>query len=173
MNWTRFYQKRVNSTYQEYFEKKYQPFLKAIVKSQPKLVREEGIGIGSVSKFLRKSSIRSHGFDNNKTMIKLCRRNVPGVFTYLDCILNPAFYSEGDLVVTHGVLEHFSDNQIEKIIKRHKEEGIKGIHYVPTDRYTEQSFGDERLLSPFHWRDLVEPKKIILFNEDKDLVLIT
>ena len=51
--WYTFYEKRVNSTYQEYFEKRYNPVLDLISILLPEHnnnIVEIGCGIGSISK---------------------------------------------------------------------------------------------------------------------------
>ena len=172
-NWDEFYAIRVNSSYQDYFEKRYD----VINSFNPRVVREEGIGIGSVSKAINKTKeIFTYGFDNNKRVLKLCEENTPETYTYYDCIVNTdksAYKSiKTDLVVTHGVLEHFSDYNIKKIINRHRSENIKTVHYVPLNKYVKPSFGDKRLLPYEHWLDLVQPKDFLLFNDNHDLLLI-
>lgn len=176
-NWKEFYEDRVNSTYQDYFEDRYKIMLDIIKSFDPKYVREEGIGIGSISKALNKANIFTYGFDNNYHMLGLCQKNNPGIFVYDDCILNPKILDEGkdlytDLVLTHGVLEHMGDKQISSIIDRYRKSRVKRIHYVPLDKYDSPSFGDERLLSYQHWLNLVKPKDYILFNDEYDLLLI-
>ena len=52
-----------------------------------------------------------------------------------------------DIFITHGVLEHFSQEVVEQILININEDTrvIGHIHYVPTDEYTTKSFGDENL----------------------------
>lgn len=174
MSWHKFYKDRVNSGYQDYFEERYAVMIEAIVSFNPIMVREEGIGIGSVTKALWNRNILSTGFDNCIEMVKLANLNNGGTVAYQDCILNPWKPDHtSDLVVTHGVLEHFQDHDIISIAARHRMQGIPAIHYVPTNKYKEPSFGDERLLSPIQWVELVQAKAYHLFNDGYDLLLIT
>jgi hypothetical protein len=77
-----------------------------------------------------------------------------------------------DIIITHGVLEHFSDEQVRHIVDRQSRESRIAMHYVPTNAYDNPSFGDERLLSVEQWCNLVNPDRITLFNNDHDLILV-
>jgi len=169
-DWKSFYEKRINSSYQDYFEKRYQLFLEYIIKHQSnpfmseKTLFELGCGIGSVSKYLLKHNFNCYGIDLSQNMVDLANRNV-----------NAELFIQGDIFntnypcdvtgVSHGVLEHFSDKQIKLITSKFR----GSIHYVPLDKYLVPSFGDERLLPLNHWLDLIEPRDYFTFNDDYDL----
>ena len=98
--WSDFYRKRINSSYQEYFENKYRPMLN--IPCSYETVCEEGIGIGSVSKAIKKAGVKSHGIDNDDEIIELCKINNPGlvvdkdnIFTHVD--------RNSNVTCTHGV----------------------------------------------------------------------
>lgn len=177
-NWKAFYEARINSEYQTYFNERYKVMIDLIKDFKPGFIKEEGIGIGSISKALKDTEIVCFGFDNSWDMLGLCQRNNPKIMVYEDCILNPKITFDRDesinqLIVTHGVLEHFSDKQIEDISYRQRLYRPQNIvHYVPLDKYQTPSFGDERLLPYEHWLKLVKPKDYILFNDEHDLLLI-
>lgn len=162
--WFNFYQKRVNSTYQDYFEVRYLPLIDTIINLKPKTIIELGCGIGSLSKALvKKLDIDISGFDLCEKMVQLANTNLGVDFFYKEDILNS---KSNELCVSHGVLEHFSDEAILTICKNHP----NSIHYVPLDKYKIPSFGDERLLPAQYWIDLLSPKEVILFNNDHDLI---
>lgn len=167
------YRSRINSTYQEYFEKRYHPFLLECVKHP--YIKEEGIGIGSVSKAMRKHGIRCYGSDISEEMLNLCRDNNPGILCFQEDILNreKLTISAETVVVTHGVLEHFTDDQIYHVLDQYDDSLINmSIHYVPTDKYSSPSIGDERLLPWAYWVETFHPDKIIQFNNQHDLVMV-
>lgn len=178
--WAEFYRKRINSGYQDYFDKRYKPLIDIIKNQKPFAIREEGVGIGSVSKSISKNTVDNlhcFGFDNDLEMIDLCRKNNPAMEVFYDSILiagsvEHRFQPRPDVVVTHGVLEHFEDDYISMIFERYRREGSKNIHYVPTDGYDTPSFGDERLLPTQYWLDNFKPKDHLVFNDGKDLLLI-
>ena len=171
--WSEFYRKRVNSSYQDYFNRRYKELIDLINAETPVTVREEGVGIGSVSKALGPAVENLYGFDLCEDMLELCARNNPEINLYRDDILKPIVNDhQPDIIVTHGVLEHFSDFHIGKIFSRYRKEKVKNIHYVPTDGYEKPSFGDERLLPYQYWLLKFKPKDHLLFNDDRDLLLI-
>jgi 2-polyprenyl-3-methyl-5-hydroxy-6-metoxy-1,4-benzoquinol methylase len=175
-NWYEFYKKRINSPYQSYFEERYAPFLKILLSY--KKIKEEGIGIGSVSKALVKKGIFCYGTDEDRKVLNLCSLNNPDVTTYQENILSQnKMYQKGtDCIVTHGVLEHFSDEMIKIILNYYKSNLRKtvkaSVHYVPLDKYSQPSFGDERLLPKEYWIDTFKPTAFFTFNDHHDLCLI-
>jgi len=166
--WSDFYQSRINSTYQDYFEKKYAPILEIVGSCNS--VREEGIGIGSISKYLIKRNISVSGFDLCPDMLRLCQLNNPALKLRIGDIFAQC-EDKVDMVVTHGVLEHFSDEAINQILYRYKTDNQKSVHYVPLDGYKIPSFGDERLLPYQHWLERFKPSDYIVKN-NQDLFLI-
>lgn len=163
-DWTEFYIDRVNSTYQIYFEERYKEFLEAIVKEQPSRIRELGCGIGSVSKYFLRYGIDCIGFDSSEEMVMLAIENCPkGRFFVRD--IHSKKSSTKQFTITHGVLEHFTDIEIEDILKRFS----NSIHYIPLDKYGEVgSFGDERLLSKEYWVRRFKIKECFTFNDGYD-----
>lgn len=173
-NYYLFYQNRVNSKYQDYFEGRYKPLIDTLIFMEGDCIREEGMGIGSTFKALRNQGCGKmmYGFDNDDGMIELCRKNNHLVSVYKDNILLPRSNPACDIITTHGVLEHFEDQDIKDIISRYNYKKKKHIHYVPTDKYKTKSIGNERLLSIKYWLNLVKPTDYILFNDDYDLLMI-
>lgn len=166
--WSNFYGTRINSTYQDYFEKKYGELLEIV--SSTTSVREEGVGIGSISKHLIKKGINVTGFDLCPDMLRLCQLNNPELILRRGDIFQSC-EQRVDIVVTHGVLEHFTDPQIEAILNRYKLDGQKSVHYVPLNGYKVPSFGDERLLPYQHWVERFNPTDYFVKNNE-DLILI-
>lgn len=177
INWEDFYASRINSSYQSYFERRYREMLSYIVRMIPTAytIREEGIGIGSMAKALMPLGFRRyHGFDNNYTMLQLAKQNWNSLEgrIYHDDILAPQQTVYADVVITHGVLEHFEDEEIKSIVSRYKQTTLGSLHYVPLDKYLEPSFGDERLMSKEKWIELTVPKFAKTFNDGHDLMLV-
>ena len=164
MNWTSFYEKRVNTSYQDYFEERYKDFLEFILMQKERIIIEMGCGIGSVSKYLKKHDICCLGFDLSMEMVELANKNLNSNAFYQDDIFTSKA-NKNRLKVTHGVLEHFEDDKILEICFLHP----NSIHYVPLDKYETPSFGDERLLPVEHWLNLVQPKEYFIFNNNYDL----
>lgn len=177
--WAEFYKDRIGDGYANYCAERYKPFLREIIKDLPGNadMREEGCGIGTISKILMWS------FYNRIDMFDLSQD------TYFFALenLRELHYSHGhtlrvdnifreqhkivDVAFTHGVLEHFDDAQIRAILLRQKRDARRVVHYVPTDGYAEPSFGDERLLPVRYWIDNFKPTRHIVFNDGCDLAM--
>lgn len=167
----------------------------------PIILKEEGCGIGTISLVvsdMEDKLVNSFGLkrladteeiskvilsDINTSMLELCYKNTNPIFSgsYLGKV--PFFYSKENIcetkffesqtiVITHGVLEHFSDENIVKIISTYNNDNVLfQAHYVPTDKYEKKSFGDERLLSVESWISLVAPDYYIIDNGGRDLYM--
>lgn len=166
-DWKNFYESRINSTYQDYFNDRYKVFIDLVNSLSGNEIMELGCGIGSVSKAVQRHGKSSFGFDISDDMVDLANRNLGDNRFFKGNIFNME-YPKDILKVSHGVLEHFSDNEIKEITRQCE----NSIHYVPLDKYKEPSFGDERLLSYEYWLKLVNPKAYILFNDGYDLAFI-
>ncbi len=171
-NWKEFYEKRINSSYQDYFNERYEKFIEFIVSFQPIHIVEAGCGIGSVGNAIyfycsmKGLKIDISGFDLSKDMVNLANRNKYNKLQE-KYIQGDIFQNSYDgFAVTHGVLEHFSDEEILKISHLYP----NSIHYVPLDKYHEPSFGDERLMSKDFWLDLLKPEYYFTMNNEHDLV---
>ena len=172
------------------------PMLDAVV------LKEEGCGIGCVvknlSQFYPKLAKEMTGeerygntgdvtkiifADLDSEMLDLCRDNtrfmysgrylekVPRFYTR-ENILEKKFFEPGTMVVTHGVLEHFSDPDITRILSTYEDSYVSfQAHYVPTSGYREPSFGNERLLPVDYWCSLVKPDYYIVDNGGLDLYM--
>lgn len=165
-NWYKFYKSRINSSYQKYFEYRYFPFLNHVLRESRGTVVDAGCGIGSVSKYLRQYGVDTLGIDSCPQMVELSKENVPdGKFIQGDLLTGPVCTN---FAATHGVLEHFSDEQIEGILKRYP----NSVHYVPLQGYPKPSFGDERLLPKEHWIERFALKEYETFNNGLDLYFV-
>lgn len=165
MDWYDFYESRINSNYQEYFEQRYKPFLDVIKQLKGSDgIFELGCGIGSVSKAI---GGKFEGIDLNLGMVMLANQNTNSdKFRQGDILTTTTELST--LKVSHGVLEHLDDSSIRTVCELNP----NSIHYVPLDKYKTPSFGDERLLPYEYWLELVCPITWMLFNDDHDLMFL-
>lgn len=175
--WADFYRDRVNQSYFEHIQRKYEPFINAIadeVLPAMKVV-ELGCGIGSITKALimKQRMVEYCVVDSDKEMLALTHNNLNmsgmQVKYLLSDIRQDCWW--GDVAHSHGVLEHFSNEDIRAIIKKQREQYEVLLHYVPSYLYVEPSFGDERLMTPENWHDICKPDEIIEFNGGFDLIL--
>ena len=70
-----------------------------------------------------------------------------------------------DSTYHQGVLEHFSDDQIIAALREQARVARYVVFDVPNHRFGVQPFGDERLLSPRHWRRLIQRAELELLDE--------
>lgn len=180
MSWSEYYKTRVNSQgYIEYFENKYVKHFRELLKDislDKVLIKEECCGIGNVSKCLNLPNLHILS-DLDDDMLELAEKNIDettiNYITIKENIVHfNKFYINQTVVFTHGVLEHFSDEDLELIKASYNNEHVKAhIHYVPLEGYGKPSKGDERLLSCDFWIKLFNPDKFINID-NKDLFFI-
>lgn len=175
--WADFYKNRLNERYTNHVNKKYAPFIEVLKAQNAKTIAEFGCGIGTITKILIDQKVGDihHLLDNCRSMLAMAHQNLTGLEfeMYLHNILKPFdFVEKLDMIHSHGVLEHFSDQDIRQIISNQKDLAKVLVHYVPSHKYDKPSFGDERLLTVDEWKKICQPTEIIEFNNGYDLILI-
>lgn len=177
-SWASIYKQRMNNNYYSHIKNKYEPFINKILELGNNQFAEYGCGTGNITKAILeyKPNSRHLCIDNDNEMIQLAVQNLSN---YKQCILsvadilNPTIrVNKGTLIHSHGVLEHFNDEDIRKIINIQRRNNCMLVHYVPTIKYNSPSRGDERLLYPCQWRKICNPNEMIEFNQGYDLILI-
>lgn len=187
-NWNAHYESRIGESYPLYCRKQYKPFLNAIraimfnqiSEGLPRklVVREEGCGIATITKILAQDafdSVEFRAFDYDTAQVNNSIKNLEDLENVKSVYQGDHFEDQGfaDIIHAHGVLEHFSDEEIAKVLERQKREARVVIHYVPLEGWGKVgSYGDERLLSLDHWVETHKPARAFTFNDGKDAVLI-
>ena len=182
LSWPAYYRNRLNARYEWHIRTRYKYMINRIAREMGdfSVVLEAGAGIGSITKQLIRfdNTKRYMLLDNSNDMIELSRRNLTEevksvtINHILHDIRYPIGLHEKVLIHSHGVLEHFSDDDINNILKHQINSSELIFHYVPSDKYQYQSFGDERLMSPAEWSDICRPDAIEEFNDGYDLLLV-
>lgn len=173
-SWYDFYKDRVNNiSYEEYFKKRYALFLNMLSENMNGNVLEVGCGTSLVTKLVYKNGVSFNILDNDCNMFSLSNKTLQKrlVSRYYGDI-RKGFINRYGLIYSHGVLEHFSPAEIRSIIEKQLRVCDRLIHYVPSDKYTYKSFGDELLISKEEWKNICNPDNIIEFNNGYDLILI-
>ena len=175
--WIDIYKDRLNNQYYEFFKKQYQPFLEQLKKYSRGINHEIGCGMGNSTRFLKEYNSSNYidyfCYDLCPEMLSLAMKNIQSdrvLYQNINVLDISVYHLPSGLVHSHGVLEHFSDEEIKTILDKFDREFQ--VHYVPSDKWITPSRGDERLLSKEYWQDNFEPDEIIEFNEGKDLILI-
>jgi cyclopropane fatty-acyl-phospholipid synthase-like methyltransferase len=172
--WSEYYKKRVGDSYPAHCKIKYKAFIDELHSLNH--ISEEGCGIATISKIVYHKSRKKHtAFDLCPEQLNLARVNIGDrkIDLVQGSILNFQYVdNEPDIIFSHGVLEHFNDEDIKRIIHRQRFTAKKVVHYVPLEGWKTPSFGDERLLPLQYWIDLVKPTRTIEFNNGLDAVLV-
>jgi len=184
IDWYGRYVTRMNNHYRKHMANYYQPFFHILSQQAPATasVAEFGCGAANVSRILAEQYFaRNYHYlllDNCLEMLQLASNNMCACYGAHFEVINhdmrktaPAVSDVG-LIYSHGVLEHFPDDEIRSILMHQRAISNRLVHYVPTDHYEAPSFGDERLLPAQYWVDTFRPDTWCAFNEGKDLVLI-
>lgn len=181
--WYKFYQDRQNIIYKKHIETRYEEFIHYLINAlpdkgkKPVHIHEAGCGAANLSlalyKQLKDIEINFHisMSDKCKDMLELAHENVPEAYKALIDMTKDTL-PKADIIFSHGVLEHFNDEQIARIVANQLDSTDKVVHYVPSAKYKKPSFGDERLLTPEEWQEICNPTSIIEFNGGYDLILV-
>lgn len=175
--WVEFYRDRLNIGYVEHVKRRYADHLNAIYANiKPgDSVHEIGCGLGTVTRGLLDRAPWFASFemsDRDPEMLNMARTRFKDgqVCWYKHDALKGPLPLSSDIVHSHGLLEHFSDDEIRWIIYNHSRSRVQ-IHYVPGE-YPTPSFGDERLMKASQWQEICNPTKIIKFNDGLDYCLV-
>jgi SAM-dependent methyltransferase len=140
-------------------------FLVSILESGGQKILEVGAGTGAMSIFLSQLGREVTTLDNDPKILELAKVNREKFSGKNQLVLGNAFTlpfpdNSFDLVFHQGLLEHFSDDDIHKLIKEHLRVAPVVMFSVPNANYPLREFGNERLLSQSAWEALLRPYKI-------------
>ena len=137
------------------------PFMRAIRRLRPRTLLEIGSGTGSMSIFLSYLFPHVVSLDIGSDIVRRCQssnRRLKGRASFqkgdgfnLDRYSVATF----DVVFSQGLLEHFSDRDIARLLREQARVARHIVFSVPNDRYPGRDYGDERLLSKESWDALV------------------
>lgn len=179
MSWIKFYENRLNEKYRTHIRNRYKDTFNYIKSRKAEKFGQFGCGMGNATRILIEDlglNTRHICIDNSKPMIDITKRNLSQIIGNYELILGDirdAWKGEKlDLIHSHGVLEHFSNSDIKRIINNQLEVCTNLVHYVPGHKYEKPTFGDERLMRPETWHEICKPTKIIESNNGFDLTLV-
>lgn len=179
--WHDFYKGRMNDDYRAHVGRKYAPLIDMVAKlgSGGRVIAEMGCGAATVSRHVAQLVTPAKHIltDSCGKMLELARENMAGVpaefvpHDLLSIDYTHVARERPKVIHGHGVLEHFADEEIQHIIKMQLMCAKYVLHYVPTSKYKEPSFGDERLMTPMDWDRIARPFYRQTFNDGYDLLL--
>jgi len=174
-NWDKYYKEWTVADYKQHI-RAWSGFCNIVAKYTPKdeLILEVGFGTGQMSIYLAKQGYSVFAIDKNpilryranKLSVDLdshCNFIQEDIFKLKD---DPSLYrrywkNQFHTVFSQGLLEHFQDKQIKKLLELQLDLGKVVAFSVPLDQFGHQSRGDERLLPKEYWRKLIAKYKIL------------
>ena len=137
-------------------------FLVAIVGTKDRKILEAGVGSGAMSTFFSWLGFDVTGVDIDpevvtKAKIESGRFNGSAKFEVADTFHLPYPNQSFDLVFHQGLLEHFSDEDIHKILNEQLRVAKQVVFSVPNYRYARRDFGNERLMTKAQWEKILHP----------------
>lgn len=141
-------------------------FLAAVMKDKPKKLIEIGSGSGTMAAFLSLKADTVVSIDNDDKVLKTAIDNSKKFNGKAEFKKDDAFnlsFKENsfDVAFSQGFFEHFSDDDIRKLIKEQLRVARKVVFSVPTVYYRHRDFGNERLLSMRAWRNILKGFKVV------------
>lgn len=179
-DWYDIYRDRMNNQYREHVAARYAPFLEQLHEHQREVTTEIGCGAGNITRLLREMEAPRlkryhHLTDRCPRMLSLAIENNPVPTVNFSCTdIFESVPSNCDLIHSHGLLEHFHDMSIQRLVHNMTFAAPVQLHYVPGAKYQTPSRGDERLLEPDHWKEILScfrKVKVTTFNEGFDIIL--
>lgn len=135
-------------------------FLNEIFNEKPKKILEVGSGSGTLSIFLSYFNSRVTSVDSNEKVLELAKKHDKIFNGKVNFIKQNAFKlgfrsNSFDLVCHQGFLEHFSDEEIIKLLEEQLRVAPIVVFGVPNNHYGHKDLGDERLLSKKEWEKIL------------------
>ena len=165
-HWSKYYQTEI--TLDLYIRNLYgqREFLNNIINSGAKKVLEIGAGTGTMSAFLSNMGMEITTVDNDPKILEIARQvkakfGGHNYFQEADAFNLPFTDNSFDLIFHQGLLEHFADSDIHKLLQEHLRVAKIVIFSVPNSYYPKKDIGDERLLNSSQWKKILQPYKII------------
>ena len=129
-------------------------------------ILEVGTGTGAIGALLTKYGYVVTGIDVDEEMLKIARESFSlfGASDKVFCmdaedIVEKFGKDSFDCVITHGMLEHYQDEEIISHLKKQLEVAPYAICVVPmksmSSYYRSRGLGDERYLPTRYWRKLL------------------
>ena len=125
-------------------------------------VLEIGAGTGVLGAPLAQAGIEVFCLDNEPQLLEMCKVNARTLGVDIKYVEGDAFelpYSADYFTVAYstGLLEHFSDEDIHRIVRESLRVAPVAVHGVPLVGRTKGAFGNERWMDEVEWEALLRP----------------
>lgn len=124
-------------------------------------VLEVGVGSGAQSALLSRWVPRVVTLDNDRRIMDAAAANLRRFGPKTTRVLADAFrlpFRDGayGVSLSQGLMEHFDDDGIAGLVREQLRACRSVVFSVPSDHYPRQDVGNERLMPPARWREIVE-----------------
>lgn len=179
--WVNLYSNHINNEFKnwdDYFNTKMKlkrSFLKYVIKyakRTDKPILECGCGTGKTSIYFANIGLKSYAMDIEKEMVNQTKKNYnemgkKGFLKTINGDIRKIPFENKFFSVTHssGVMEHFSDEDIVKIINEQLRVSDFCIFSVPTSYFEKKMLGNERFMTRKEWRAIIENSNGVIIKE--------
>lgn len=167
MSWDKYYEQEV--TIPKLLSNLYgqKEFLAEIIKRTKGGALEVGTGTGAMSIFLAWLGFDVTSIDTNPKVVELAKQtadklNARVVFKVADTFALPYLDQSFDVLFHQGLLEHFEDKDIHKMLDEQLRVAKQVILSVPNHRYPRRDFGNERLMDKNKWEKILGRYKLLV-----------
>jgi len=139
------------------------------VANPPAKVIEVGCGSGLTSVLLASMGYRATAVDANVQLVEKVKRfeiAFPNLISAQADMFRMGFKNRTfDIAFSQGVLEHYCDDDIVRVLLEQRRIAQVVVIDVPNGRGKTGDYGDERSISPFQWRKLIQTSELAIVNE--------
>ena len=123
-------------------------------------VLEVGIGSGAQSALLSHFVKQTVSIDNDDRIMRAALSNLRRYASSVRVLEADAFRlpfknRSFGVAVSQGLMEHFEDAEISRLLREQLRVSRSVVFSVPSDRYPRQDVGNERLMPPQRWAEIV------------------
>lgn len=127
---------------------------------------EVGSGSGTFAIFLSWLGFKVVSIDLDAKVLEGARTNAQKFnaqvsFQVADTFKLPFVDNSFDVIFHQGLLEHFKDDDIRRMLDEQLRVAKRVIFSVPNNFYPRKDFGDERLMTKLAWENILNKYKII------------
>ena len=141
-------------------------FIGSVLADQPKRLLEVGTGSGTMSVFLSSLGYDVTSIDNDEAVLSVAGKTSEAFRGDVRFELADAFdlpYGDGDFDVafSQGLMEHFSDEEIARMMEEQLRVARTAVFSVPNNFYGQKDVGNERLLTKERWERVVSQFRVV------------
>lgn len=180
IKWANLYSSHINNNFKnwnDYFKIKMKlkkAFLKQVIKyaKNGKPVLECGCGTGKTSIYFASLGLKAYAIDIEAEMVQETKKNFkemgrPGSLKTIKGDIREIPFKNKFFSVAHssGVMEHYSDADIVKIINEQLRVSDICVFSVPTSYFEKKMLGNERFLTRNQWRKIISKSNAKIIKE--------